>query len=764
MLEGSTITAALGPTNTGKTHRAIEQMLSHDSGMIGLPLRLLAREVYDRVTARVGEERVALVTGEEKRVPRRPDYWVCTVEAMPVDREVDFLAVDEIQLAAHAQRGHVFTDRLLRARGRRETWFLGSDTMRRVLTEVTPTARFVDNPRLSRLSFAGSTRLGKLPPRSAVVAFSTEQVYEIAEKLRAQRGGAAVVLGALSPRTRNAQVAMFQAGEVDVLVATDAIGMGLNLDVRHVAFAALRKYDGHDVRALDTAELAQIAGRAGRYLDDGTFGTLAPIELAPDLAVNIETHFFPPVERLWWRNPDLDFTSIDRLLSSLLDRPRQRVLALTRSAEDSQALEMLREDDEIRALARGPEAVALLWEVCQIPDFRKLLLENHVGLLRELFLQLAGPRGLLDQDFIAARIAEIDDTAGDIEVLIDRIASIRTWTFISHRTRWVRDATQWQERTRLVEDRLSDALHARLVERFVERGQPARVSRPRSRQPQVRVPEPPSPPSSHPFAGLARMRAALGPAPEPEPPPRPWVEAIIESRHQDLSVDDKGIIHFEGEAAGQLIRGAKLLLPEVKLVGADGLGGGQRSRVQRRLLAFARDLTAGLLAPLRGEAVRGLSDRAAGLVYLLEQSLGTLRNRATRPQLQVLTAADREDLDHLGVELGQRLTYHRFLLAPEAIALRVLLCRTFLGPAAAPRPPSPDALSYEITAAVERTDHLLVGYPAVGTLAIRADLIERLVRALTSGPADRRPGVDELASWLGCDPKHIPWVVDELGI
>jgi ATP-dependent RNA helicase SUPV3L1/SUV3 len=764
MLEGSTITAALGPTNTGKTHRAIEQMLSHDSGMIGLPLRLLAREVYDRVTARVGEERVALVTGEEKRVPRRPDYWVCTVEAMPLDREVDFLAVDEIQLAAHAQRGHIFTDRLLRARGRRETWFLGSDTMRRVLAEVTPTARLVENPRLSRLSFAGATRLGKLPPRSAVVAFSTEQVYEIAEKLRAQRGGAAVVLGALSPRTRNAQVAMFQAGEVDVLVATDAIGMGLNLDVRHVAFAALRKFDGRDVRPLDAPELAQIAGRAGRYLDDGTFGTISPLSLSPEVALGIESHHFAPVERLWWRNPDLDFGSIDRLLTSLHDRPRQRVLTLTRSAEDSQALEMLREDDEIRALARGPEAVALLWEVCQIPDFRKLLLENHVGLLREIFLQLASPRGLLDPDWMASRIAEIDDTAGDIEVLIDRIASIRTWTFISNRTRWVRDATAWQERTRLVEDRLSDVLHARLVERFVERGQPARVSRPRSRHAAPRVAEPPAPPSSHPFAGLARMRAAMGPPPEPEPPPRPWVEALIEARHQDLSVDEKGIIHFEEEAAGQLIRGSKLLLPEVKLVEADGLGGGPRSRIQRRLLAFARDLTAGLLAPLRGEGVRHLSDRAAGLVYLLEQGLGTLRNRSIKAQLQVLSASDREALDHLGIELGLRMTYHRFLLAPEAVALRVLLCRTFLFPAPAPRPPASDAPSYEPPPAVERTDHVLIGYPVVGTLAIRADLVERLARALTTGPTDRRPGVDELAGWLECDPKHIPWVVDDLGI
>lgn len=273
MPEASPITAVLGPTNTGKTHRAIERMLEHDSGMIGLPLRLLAREVYDRITARIGEGSVALITGEEKRVPKRPRYWICTVEAMPVDLEVDFLAIDEIQLAAHDQRGHVFTDRLLNARGKRETWFLGADTMRPLIAELVPAAKLAQHPRLSSLVYAGASKLSKMPPRSAVVAFGAAQVYEVAERLRALRGGAAVVLGALSPRTRNAQVALFQSGEVDYLVATDAIGMGLNLDVGHVAFAGLRKFDGRDVRDLETAELSQIAGRAGRYLNDGSFGT-----------------------------------------------------------------------------------------------------------------------------------------------------------------------------------------------------------------------------------------------------------------------------------------------------------------------------------------------------------------------------------------------------------------------------------------------------------------------------------------------------------
>ena len=307
------MTALLGPTNTGKTHHAIERMLEHPSGMIGLPLRLLAREVYDKITARVGESKVALVTGEEQRVPRRPAYWVATTEAMPVEHEVDFVAVDEVQLAAHPQRGHVFTSRLLSARGRVETWLMGAATMRNALRELVPTALQVEHPRLSSLRFAGSAPLARLPPRSAVVAFSMPHVYELADRLRKRRGGAAIVLGALSPRTRNAQVAMFQAGEVDCLVATDAIGMGLNLGVEHVAFAATRKFDGRGVREVDDAELGQIAGRAGRWIHDGTFGTVTPLSLPVGVAHAVETHTFSPVRRVQWRSDDLDFASLPAL-------------------------------------------------------------------------------------------------------------------------------------------------------------------------------------------------------------------------------------------------------------------------------------------------------------------------------------------------------------------------------------------------------------------------------------------------------------------
>ncbi|MCW5834412.1 MAG: helicase, partial [Labilithrix sp.] len=474
MSSASPITALLGPTNTGKTHHAIERMLEHASGMIGLPLRLLAREVYDRLTARVGESRVALVTGEEQRIPRRPSYWVATVEAMPVEREVDFLAVDEVQLAAHAQRGHVFTSRLLSARGRLETWFLGADTMRDALRELVPTARHVEHPRLSRLSYAGAAPLARLPPRSAVVAFSMPHVYELAERLRRRRGGAAVVLGALSPRTRNAQVAMFQAGEVDCLVATDAIGMGLNLDVDHVAFAAARKFDGRDVREVDDAELGQIAGRAGRWIHDGTFGAVTPLELPAGAVHAIETHTFPRVRRVQWRSDDLDFSSVAALRASLAAPPARGIFRHAAGAEDAACLAQLAGRADVAARAGTRDGARLLWDVCTVPDFRRLLLEVHVDFLAELFAELAD-RGRLRDAWLERHVGELERGApSDVEELVARIAAVRTWTYVANRRAWLDAPDAWQARARELEDRLSDALHERLVLRFVDAARPAR--------------------------------------------------------------------------------------------------------------------------------------------------------------------------------------------------------------------------------------------------------------------------------------------------
>ncbi|MCH7487528.1 MAG: hypothetical protein IIC04_11130, partial [Proteobacteria bacterium] len=464
------IVAVLGPTNTGKTHLAMDRMLGHRSGMIGFPLRLLARENYDRAVDLKGRSQVALITGEEKIVSPGARYFLCTVESMPVDRQVAFLGVDEIQMCADPDRGHVFTDRLLNARGQDETMFMGAETIRPLIRRLVPEAEFLSRPRFSTLTYSGPRKVTRLAPRSAVVAFSAADVYSLAELVRRHRGGAAVVLGSLSPRTRNAQVAMYQAGEVDYLVATDAIGMGLNMDVDHVAFAGTRKFDGRHLRDLTPPELAQIAGRAGRHMNDGTFGTTNNIgPLDADTVARIENHHFEPLKFLCWRNPDLDFSSLAALQKSLTEPPRTPGLIKAREAADEQALRHLARDPEIAARAATPASLRLLWDVCRIPDFGKVMSEAHCRLLGAIYEHLSGPGGRLPKDWMAAQVTRLDRADGGIETLSARIAAIRTWTYVSHHPDWLDDAPGWQERTRAIEDKLSDALHRGLTQRFVDK-------------------------------------------------------------------------------------------------------------------------------------------------------------------------------------------------------------------------------------------------------------------------------------------------------
>lgn len=468
--ERARVTAVLGPTNTGKTHLAIERMLGHRTGMIGFPLRLLARENYDRIVAKKGVGAVALVTGEERIIPRGAKYFVCTVELMPLDRPVEFLAVDEIQLASDPDRGHIFTDRLLRARGGSETMVLGAETIKPLLQRLLREVEFISRPRFSNLTYVEPKKLGRLPRRSAVVAFSANEVYAMAEQMRRQHGGCAVVLGALSPRARNAQVAMYQSGEVDFMVATDAIGMGLNIDLDHVAFARLSKFDGRAPRRLTAPEVAQIAGRAGRHMRDGTFSTThdqGPLD--PDLVEAVETHRFDPLTALYWRNSELDFRGLTSLLRSLDEPPPSPHLRRKGDADDQQALQLMARNPEVTARAVGKSALHLLWEVCQIPDFRKTMTDAHPRLLARIFGHLVQPSGRLPTDWVAGQIAGLDRVDGDIDQLSQRLAHIRTWTYVAHREDWLVDHNHWQERTRSLEDRLSDALHEKLTQRFVDR-------------------------------------------------------------------------------------------------------------------------------------------------------------------------------------------------------------------------------------------------------------------------------------------------------
>ncbi|QRK11616.1 helicase [Archangium violaceum] len=720
----SVVVAELGPTNTGKTHRAIERMLEHDTGMMGLPLRLLAREVYDRVTARVGEGRVALMTGEEKRLPPRPDYWICTVEAMPTDRPVDFLAVDEIQLAAHRERGHVFTDRLLHARGRRETWFLGADTMRPMVQALIPHASVKRATRLSQLRYSGRRSLKSLPPRSAVVAFSADRVYELAESLRRLRGGVAVVLGALSPRTRNAQVAMYQAGEVQYLVATDAIGMGLNLDLNHVAFAALSKYDGAEQRELFPDELAQIAGRAGRHLNDGTFGTLNTLpDLHPRVTSAIEAHRFPAVRSLIWRNEALDFSSPESLLDSLSRAPRHSAFIRVERADDFDALKELSHVPAIREVATDRASVELLWQVCQIPDFRKGLFGQHVALLRETFLQLSEGDGKLEQAWLSKQVSPLDDVAGDIHTLMDRLAAIRIWTYISHRSSWLHEAEYWQERTRRIEDALGDALHERLVERFVQRA--AR----RSARRFVRATAQPATRSDSPFARLGSLLGEVPGADGAAMTEEQFVQRVVDATHEAFVVDALGNISFEGQPLARLVRGTDRRSPQLALTEPEVWTGGARRRLERRLVALARDLVTEAMGGFPAEALSGADRSAAtrGLAYRLAEGLGVISRGEAREQWRLLDDEARERLRSLGVREGQRFLYVAEALAPHALERRCMLTALFQ------RSPAPNGVPGEPVLGVAELggrDARAFGYEVLGPVALRVDIVERLGEAL----------------------------------
>ncbi len=753
----------LGPTNTGKTHLAVERMLGHSSGIIGLPLRLLAREIYDRIVAARGPRAVALVTGEEKITPANPAYWVCTVEAMPMQRDVAFLAVDEIQLCADPERGHVFTDRLLRARGREETLFLGAETMRPVLRRLLPEAEYITRPRFSRLTYAGAAKLSRLPRRSAVVAFSAADVYAVAELLRRQKGGAAVVMGALSPRTRNAQVALYQNGDVDYLVATDAIGMGLNMDIDHVAFASLEKFDGQRRRPLTPAELAQIAGRAGRHLNDGSFGLLVDGRtgrgLAPEVVARIEEHRFAPVTRLQWRNSRLDFSSPAALLRSLERSAPLRVLTRTPEAEDMLVLKALMREADILELARGPVATARLWDVCRIPDFRKTLADVHARLVGRIYRLLMEGDGRLPDDWLARQIARLERTDGDIDTLANRIAHIRTWTYVANRPDWVNDPAHWRERTRAAEDRLSDALHERLTQRFVDRRSAVLMRRLGGDGPlyagvsaggEVTVE------GEHVgrIEGLAFSPVLTGSGTAD----RTVLHAATRALRREIAVRLQRLLNapdgdislridrrrgtasvvWEGGVLADLIAGHDLLSPRLRLRRNDLLPGGAHDRLRRHLEAWlTRHITARLaplmkirelLAGRAGEAA-ALSGPARGILFQMAEHLGAVPRARVRAQLRALTPADRRRLRGLGVRFGETGLSLSGLHKPSARRLCQVLWR-------AAHPDTGKAPLIDVRVAVHRVpagaDHALyraAGYVIIGDLAVRRERLEALARA-----------------------------------
>ncbi|MEW9805993.1 helicase-related protein [Mesorhizobium sp. ZMM04-5] len=749
VLSGRDVTAVLGPTNTGKTHLAIERMVAHESGLIGLPLRLLAREVYGRVCEKVGAHKVALVTGEEKIVPPGARYSVCTVEALPRETDAAFVAIDEVQLAGDFERGHIFTDRLLHLRGRQETLLLGAATMRGILEKLLRGVSVVTRPRLSHLAYAGQKKLTRLPSRSAIVAFSADEVYAIAELVRRQRGGAAVVLGALSPRTRNAQVALYQSGDVDYLVATDAIGMGLNLDLDHVAFAQNRKFDGYQYRDLSAAELGQIAGRAGRHLRDGTFGVTGQVDPFDDELVHkIEAHDFDPVKVLQWRTAGFDFASLEALQRSI-ETPAP-VEGLTRAlpAVDQQALDQLSRDATIRSLATGRERVQLLWEACALPDYRRIAPAQHADLIASMYDDLAR-KGHVDENYMAEQVRRADSTDGDIDALSQRIAQIRTWTFVSNRPGWLADPTHWQEKTREIEDRLSDALHERLTKRFVDRRTSVLVRRLRENT----MLEAEISPSGtvmvegHHVGELQGFRFTADQSANGEDGKaiRTAAQKVLATEFEtraerfaacangDIALGSDGVLRWIGAPIGALAAGEDALKPRVILLADEQLTGPARDKVAARAERFVNYQIESLLKPLielrSADQIAGIG---RGIAFRLAEEFGLINRREIADDVKSLDQTGRAALRRLGVRFG---AYHVFvpaLVKPAPAGLITLLWA--LKNDGKEKPGFGDivnALASGRTSVVvdpefDRTFYKLAGFRPLGRRAVRVDILERL--------------------------------------
>ncbi|MBB5275658.1 ATP-dependent RNA helicase SUPV3L1/SUV3 [Rhizobium rosettiformans] len=749
ILSGRGVSAVLGPTNTGKTHFAIERMVAHGSGIIGLPLRLLAREVYTRVVERVGVQNVALVTGEEKISPPNARFSVCTVEAMPRETKVAFVAIDEIQLAGDLERGHIFTDRLLHLRGREETLLLGSATMKSILIQLLPGITIVERPRLSQLFYAGQKKITRLPQRTAIVAFSADEVYAIAELIRRQRGGAAVVLGALSPRTRNAQVGLYQEGDVEYLVATDAIGMGLNLDVDHVAFAQDRKFDGYQFRNLNPGELGQIAGRAGRHVKDGTFGVTGRVDPFDDeLVERLETHQFDPVKVLQWRTEKFDFSSIAGLQRSLDAAPRVEGLTRALPATDQQALEYLSRYPEISDITDRPERVEKLWEACALPDYRRITPAQHADLIQSLYFDLVR-RGTVNEDFLAEQVRRADRTDGEIDTLSARIAQIRTWTYVSNRPGWLADPTHWQEKTREIEDRLSDALHERLTKRFVDRRTSVLMKRLRenamleaeiSVNGDVFV-------EGHAMGQLSGFR--FTPISGMEGPDAKAVQAaaykalalefearaarLHASGNNDLAIGSDGLVRWLGDPVARLVGTDHILHPRVILLADEQLTGIARDHVAARVERFVNHHISTVLKPLddlsRAEDLQGL---AKGLAFQLVENLGVLFRRDVADDVKSLDQDGRASMRRYGVRFG---AYHIFmpaLLKPAPAELITLLWA--LKHDGLDKPGYGDLIpvlaagrtSVVTEPSFERMFYKLAGFRFLGKRAVRIDILERL--------------------------------------
>ncbi len=767
------ITAVLGPTNTGKTHLAIETMLSFDSGMIGFPLRLLAREVYDKVIKKVGTEKVALITGEEKIIPSNSKYFLCTVESMPIDKELDFVAVDEIQMCADHERGHIFTDRLLNMRGNKLTMFMGSNTIKKIISKLEEDLEFINRDRLSKLSYTGYKKISRIDRKTAVIAFSAEEVYAIAELIRRQKGGAAIVMGSLSPKTRNAQVELYQSGDVDFLVATDAIGMGINMDLNHVYFSKLKKFDGKKSRRLNLSEIGQIAGRAGRYLNNGYFGITGECkDLNAEEVDLLENHKFGDIQFLFWRNSNLNFNNPQTLIKSLDEKPNKDWLRKIHECEDEKALKFFLRDKNFENIKFDKKKLNLLWECCQIPDFVKKTYGNHYEVISNVFKFLNSEKGKITDDYMRLQLIKLDKMEGNVDSLSNRIANVRTWSYVSNKNNWIENQNYWIEKTKILEDKLSDRLHEELTKTFIDkrasvlaRGlkQEMKFNTKISTDNKVLIDEQ----YIGKINGLKLELDLKKGAPETDikslkKAARQTIGPELEKRIQTIidtgliELNDNFKIYWNKAVIGKLTSGRDYLNPNIELIVDDMLEQPQKKRLLNFLEKWLKNKIDTILESLiKLKDLKEKNSSIKALAFQLYENNGVIKREKVSEYLKNLGQNERKVLRELGVKFGR---YHIFLhrlIKPEPVSLRTLLWKNFHQKYYDLKPPTFGLNFLNDKNLKNKNFMLLCGFEKFDNFFVRIDILERLfIQIINSNLNKETKMTPEMLNLLGCNKEN----------
>ena len=765
------ITAVLGPTNTGKTHLAIETMLSFDSGMIGFPLRLLAREVYDKVIKKINLNKVALITGEEKIIPDNAQYFLCTVESMPIDKFLEFVGVDEIQMCADHERGHIFTDRLLNIRGTKLTMLMGSNTIKNIISKLDDDIEFINRTRLSKLSYVGHKKISRINRKTAIIAFSAEEVYAIAELIRRQKGGAAIVMGSLSPKTRNSQVELYQSGDVDFLVATDAIGMGINMDLDNVYFSNLKKFDGKKLRKLNLSEIGQIAGRAGRYLNDGNFGITGECkEINSEEVDLLENHKFEEIQTLIWRNSNLNFNNPLALIKSLDEKPQKNWLRKVHECEDEKALKFFLRNKNFENIEFNNEKLSLLWECCQIPDFVKKTYGNHYQVIENVFKYLSKDKGKITNEFMRLQLIKLDKLEGNVDSLSNRIANVRTWSYVSNKNNWVDNQDYWIEKTKLLEDKLSDRLHEELTKTFIDkRASVLARGLKQDMEFDTKILQNNDVMIDGQFIGKINglkleldfkkgaletdikslkktARQTIGPELEKR------IKSIIETGLIELNDDFK--IYWNTFAIGRLTPGKDYLNPRFELIVDEILEQNQKQKLIffiEKWLKTKIETVLKSLIDLKNLKEKNSSIRA--LSYQLYENNGVIKREQVSEYLKNLEQNERKILRELGVKFGR---YHVFLyrlIKPDAVSLRTLLWKNYHQKYFELKPPTFGLNFLDDKNFKNKSFMLLCGFEKFENFFVRIDILERLFMKIINSDIKKNNEIKmnaEMLNLLGC--------------